>query len=403
MPRRRLGALTLLGGAARLGIGSVIGTAVAAVTTVLVASRLAPADWGNVATSMTWALAVSALVLFGLPQLLTREIAAGRMDRSSAWSGSATSALIGIPLTAGLLIILGLPGPLALMAGLLTAVVTLRTGTMAPLSVDQRFGWLGGAAVTERLIALAVVVLMLYLDYLVLALIVAQCVGLGTIAVLQSKGVVGLRRWRPDPPVRHIRYLRSNSAFGVAAMLYTVAQLDIVLVYVLAGEQESGFFGVASRLVLPLSLVGSVVSTVLLPRIAATEGALKVPKRFLVLLVLGTFVATIAGIALLSSILVPLLGAAYAPSVPVCVIYLVATSLVLFTQPLVAVAQGRGLERPVARLMFFAEIVHLSVAAAGALIHGALGAAFGYLAGNILLITCLIVVVVFRRRYVAWR
>jgi len=393
---------SILGGAFRLGLGSSLGTVVAAATTVLVASRLSPADWGEVATSASWALAVATLALFGLPQFATREIAAGRMSAAAAWGASATASLLSAPLTFVLLTVLGVPPVLSLLAGLLSVVVALRAGTAAPLVAGGRFLWLGAAAVVERLIALVVAVLVLQLGSPLLALFAAQCVGTGVVALRQATGVEPLRNVRPWSPSRYFRLLKENIAFGTNAVLFTVAQLDIVLVYALAGEQESGFFGVASRLILPLALVGTVVSTVLLPRLATT-GEIAVPRRAAWLLLLALAAGLTAGVLLVNLVLVPVLGAAYAPSVRVCVVYLFAIGLVLVNQPLVAVAQGCGRERTAARLLVLHEIVHLGVAAVGALVYGAFGAAFGYLAGNLLLSTGLVTVFIFRERRVTWR
>lgn len=379
------GAGSVAAGAARLGLGSAVGTAVAAGTTVLVASRLSPAEWGNVATSVSWALGISTLALFGLPQLAARDIAAGRLTGLDTWRASMTAALLTAPVVFLLLTVLGVPKSLAALAALLGLVLALRTGTTAPLVVAGRFRWLGTAATVERLVTLVVAGAVLLVGDPLHALLAGQCVGIGLVAVRQARGVVRPAGLRPWSPMRLVRVLGANYAFGVSATLFAVAQMDIVLVYLLAGQEESGFFGIASRLVLPLTLVGTAVATVLLPRVAA-GGALVITRRACLLgaavLALGVGVGVL-GVEL---VLVRVLGEAYAPSVPVCVVSLFSIAIVTVTQPLVAVAQGCSLERPAARMLVVNEVIHLVVVAVGAITLGALGAAFGYLLGNLVLL-----------------
>lgn len=382
------GAGSVAGGAVRLGLGSAVGTVVAAGTTVLVASRLSPADWGNVATSVSWALGISTLALFGLPQLATREIAAGRLTGRDTWGASMTAGLLTAPVVFLLLTFLGVPETLSALAALLGLVLALRSGTNAPLVVAGRFRWLGTAATAERLVTLVVAVAVLLVGDPLHALLVGQCVGIGIVVVRQARGVVRPSGLRPWPVARLVRVLGANCSFGVSATLFAVAQMDIVLVYLLAGEEASGFYGIASRLVLPLALVGSALATVLLPRVAKS-GALVVTRWacFLGAVVLALGVGV--GILVVKLVLVEVLGEAYAPGVPVCMVFLFSIALVTVNQPLVAIAQGRGLERPAARILAAHEVIHLVVAGAGAVTLGAFGAAFGYLLGNLVLLAWL--------------
>jgi len=379
------GAGSVAGGAARLGLGSAVGTVIAAGTTVLVASRLSPADWGNVATSVSWALGVSTLVLFGLPQLATREVAAGRLTGRDTWGAATTAALFAAPMVFLLLTVVGVPETLAALAALLGLVLALRSGTTAPLVAAGRFRWLGAAATVERLITLAVAVAVLLVGDPLHALLAGQCVGTGFVVVRQARGVVRPTALRPWGVSRLVRLLGANYSFGVSATLFAVAQMDIVLVHLLAGEEASGFYGIASRLVLPLALVGTAVATVLLPRVA-TAGALVITRRACWLGVAVLALGVGVGVLVVELALVEVLGEAYAPSVPVCVVFLFSIALVTVNQPLVAVAQGCGLERPTARVLAVHELIHLVVAGVGALTLGALGAAFGYLLGNLVLL-----------------
>lgn len=387
--------------ATQFGLGTAIGTVVAGVTTVLVARSMPPGEWGHVALSASWALGVATLVLFGLPQLATRELAAGRITPESVWRATITSALLCVPVTFALLITLGVPAVLSLLAAVLSLILALRSGGSAPLVAADRFRWLGVASVVERVITLVVALVLMVLWNPLFALIAAQCVGFGVIAFRQAAGVVQLRKLRPLPVSTLVKGCRSRGAFGVNALLFSVAQLDIVLVYALAGETESGYFGIASRLVLPLAAVGMVVSTVLLPRIARV-GSARVPPRLLGVLLLTMSAAFVIGTTLLNTALVPLLGTQYQPAVRVCVVYFASVMVVVLTQPLVAVAQGCGLERTAAWLLAGSEIVHLVGALVGAAWAGAFGAAFGYLAGNVLLLVSLLAVLVVREKRITW-
>lgn len=393
--RRR--APSVLRNAVQFGLGTAAGTAVAALTTVLVARSLAPAEWGNVALSASWALGVATFALFGLPQFATRELAAGRMSAVGVWRATVTCALLAAPATFALLVVLDIPLGLALFAAALSLVLVLRSGGAVPLVAAERFRWLGVASGAERLLTLVVAVLLLAAGAPLVALIASQCVGFGVVALRQTAGVVRLRELRPWSVPAVLRSHRTGSAFGVNALLFSLAQLDIVIVFVVAGATESGYFGVASRLVLPLAAVGGVAATVLLPRIART-GAARVPRRALWVAIPALIGVFGIGVLLLELGTVALLGVQYEPSIQVCVVYLASVMIVIITQPLVAIAQGCGLEKTAAWLLAGSVVVHLGGAAAGAVLAGAFGAAFGYLTGNLLLVVGLVLVLVVREK-----
>jgi O-antigen/teichoic acid export membrane protein len=211
-------------------------------------------------------------------------------------------------------------------------------------------------------------------------------------------GLLFLRRyWTPEfkrlptisPTLRWVAMWRGSWSFGLVAATAAISQLDIAFVSLLAGDQQAGYFGLASRFIMPLSLLGSAAASVALP-LAAQE-----PTRLLHELRRRArwIAAALAGLALLLTFVVPpvlvrLVGARYAPAVPAIRLYCFATVLVTLNQPLASVLQGLRLERWVSRLLVVAVVVHLGGAALGAQVAGASGAATGYAASNVLVSVC---------------
>lgn len=377
-------------GVVQLTLASGIGSAIAAVATVLVASRLAPAEWGRTATAIAWATLASGAILFGTHTHVVRDLASerrGPRDFLLLWhrliaaclTGSAAAVVVAVALHSSVAWV-------SLTCAVAAAMVLRQAATAPPMAASQ-FLKASAATIVERVVILCAVLLVLaWWGVTSRTYLWAQVAGLST-------AVVFLRvRWGPEyrgfsPAGQVLRWAamwRGSWSFGLVAATAAISQLDIAFVSLLSGDKQAGYFGLASRFIMPLSLLGSAAASVALPLAAQEPGRLMAETYRRRWAMAGALVALAAVLTfLVPPLLIALVGHEYSPALPAVRMYCFATVLVTLNQPMAAVLQALRRERWVSRLLAIAVGIHLLGAAVGSKAAGATGAAFGYAISNV--------------------
>ena len=230
---------------------------------VFMARRAGPETLGVYALLVAAFLVADQLRLFGLPRLVTRELAAGHSGAARLPQSVIAIADLGGVLAAAVFIFYGV-----FVGAPLAAVLIFAAGLAPSARVavnDAVFLALGRADYTTRIVVIecslrvstSLAILWLFGGHL------------GALAAAWAAGrfiaaLVGARYRRrligSGEPVRNWREVRSllphiPSFFGVTALPLVLLRADLLVVGAIAGAQELGLFGAASRLATVLLVV----------------------------------------------------------------------------------------------------------------------------------------------------
>lgn len=198
------------------------------------------------------------------------------------------------------------------------------------------------------------------------------------------------------PGVRSV--FRASLHYWINSFALQLRNLDTTLATLFGGAVQGGFFGLASRLTVPLRLPASSMGAALLPVAArqseATADTLTQRRKLLRTAALGWSVCSVIyliAVPLIPPLLPVLVGQAYTGAILPLQISLGGLCFAAFCSLGVPVLQGWGFQRWVAIVSVFSTAVCLAGVAAGAVLLGSIGAAIA-LAGSFALQALLIAV-----------
>jgi O-antigen/teichoic acid export membrane protein len=171
--------------------------------------------------------------------------------------------------------------------------------------------------------------------------------------------------------------LRETWPFWLNSVATQARNLDVTIVTLFSGASQAGFYAAASRITGPLRILPTSLATVLLPQASRRNSANLLP---LVKLVAGC-VGGLALLYLLIALAVPhfvpfALGAAYDGSVPAIQVATTGLAFAAAASLLGALLQGVGLKHFVAQTSIVMTVVCLGGCALGASLSGAYGASW---------------------------
>ena len=170
--------------------------------------------------------------------------------------------------------------------------------------------------------------------------------------------------------------IRGSIPFLIGNVSGNVRQLDVAAVTFFASPISGGSYAAASKLVQPLYLVPSVLSSLLLPW--ATRAERSIIVRLAIRLYVSALLATPIALALgfiARLLVVPVLGEEYVSSESILVALLTGLPLVVGANLLGSVLQAQGFQREVAVVSSLFAVLTLLMLAGGAGCWGGLGAA----------------------------
>lgn len=168
--------------------------------------------------------------------------------------------------------------------------------------------------------------------------------------------------------------LSRGRPYWVNSIAVQLRTLDVMLVTALAGPAQAAYFAVANRLVTPLSMLPSSLATILMPSVSKGELGQGAAFRATIAMTAIASVPLLLIIVLAPLCVPPLLGNDYRPAVPVLQIICVGMVFLSASSMLIAILQGIGRARYVARMSAALSIGYLLFLPM-ALRAGAVGAA----------------------------
>lgn len=361
--------------------------------TLVIAARAAGTERFGVAVAVIGVLTFSyAVADLGLNNTLLRTVAAdpldgaiGTMLRAKAVTSCVAAALLGLLLLVPPVASIDLADRTA--AGLLAGWALLEMWTETAFVLN-----LGRGA--ERAAALTLIVRrgIPFLAIMPLASVLPVEQALALSLVLGGLGAVslnvGLVRRRPPrdrvgPGGLRPLFARTRP-FWLAGLSAQLAQLGPALVGLVSGTAAAGAFGAANRLTGPLVILpASLANVALVSASQSPQGSRRhrpvIYRTTVSLTVVCTVMFVVISIAA-TPVCRVLLGDDFLTAIGPLRILLAAFALVCVTQPLAAMLQGEGVERPVSRLLVCVSVTGLGLVLAGARLGGAQGAAWGVFA-----------------------
>jgi O-antigen/teichoic acid export membrane protein len=382
------------------------------VIAVLIARALGPQDFGVYSFMLIGATLLAQVPGAGLDLSAVRISARHRLhepERAREVLLVAGLVKAGIGLALALLAMLlasqlaGVPGNPEYVAALRIAApaalaLAMTELLLATLQAYERFGRLLGVSVLTAALKFAAVALLwalgaLTLPNAMLAFLLSACAGLA-LSTLAS-----WRLWA-GPLHQAITALRELLAFSrwfVFATLFgaLASNLDVLAVSRLAGAEATGVYAAGRTLTLPLAFAGGALGAVLLPRLSGMGDArqLGLQLRRITGLAAGATAIAVTLIAITAQPLVELIyGAQFAEGAAVLRVLALAYGLQLVTWP--ALTTLMVLDRP--DLTTYLSLAMLGATGAGYLvavpIWGALGAAWVFCGGTMLLLSAYLLV-----------
>ncbi|MCS5723248.1 oligosaccharide flippase family protein [Herbiconiux sp. CPCC 203407] len=381
-----------LGQFAWVSAGRIVAALLQALSLILIARNLAPAEFGLLSAVLGLATVAQTGIDMGVSTFTTRERAANRE------SGAVATALRFNTISSIVLTIIAL-GALALAGAALSPVYFL----MLPLAF-----WVSGErnADTRLTVAFAdgdakinvfnllvrrAAAIVLFLGLLVLSVepVLAYCTSVA-IAALGSSFFANryVKRHVTVPSsITYRELLHQSWPYWLHSVATQARNLDVVVTGAIAGAAQAGFYSAASRLTSPLRILPTSLSTVLLPaasRASAHSHSIK-PLVKAVVVVVAIMTVLYGILFVLMPWLVPFaLGSAYSPAVPVIQIVLVGLPFAAAVSLIASLLQGQGHKHLVATTSTITTISCLVGVAVGSIFAGAIGAAIA-LAGSFVL------------------
>ncbi|MBT0769467.1 hypothetical protein KIH74_11085 [Kineosporia sp. J2-2] len=377
---------------------SLIGQAAFALLFVVMARANSPAELGTAMACYGVCLIIGDAADFGSTPRTLRDAAARKIDDAGIQNLFDTRNLL--VLGVALLWLLSTPWtPLDLVESLAVAVFTvLRVNEVAVqglLQSNEQFLDASRVTVAERAMTLLVGGILIFSGCpAVLAFFAALSTGALTGLLLARSRCrravslrIGFQALRQLGP-----YLAYGKVFALSGLITNFLMLDAVIITVLAGAEQAGFFAIGARLTGPFGVVSTSLGSALTPRVSAVSDRRNLFRGLLVAagITLGVTAVALGVVFLAAGHLVDLLfGSEYTSSVVVVRAYALAGIVVSATQPLASYLQASGRATGTAWALTLGVSTHLALVAYGSAVDGAAGAARGYLFANLLVLVLL--------------
>lgn len=327
------GNAAIRGGAIRVG-SFAAGSLVSIVGGALLFRHLGVVDAGRYTTALSLAAVVAGLTDLGLTAIGVRELATLEGERRARLARN----LLGIRLvltTLGVAIVTAFAflaygstlGAGVLIAGVGVLVASIQSTYSVPLMAELRLGWVSALDLVRQLASVVLIVAFVLLGAELLAFLTVPLVAALAIVVPTALLVRGSIPLRPAFALTEWRALVTpvltySLAVAAAALAFRVA---IVLVSVLAGDEELGYFSLSFRIVEVLLLIPGLLIGAAFPIFAraARDDLLRlgyaVSRVFEVSLIAGVWIALILAVG--APLAVRIMGGeAFDPAAPVLAI-----------------------------------------------------------------------------------
>lgn len=227
--------------------------------------------------------------------------------------------------------------------------------------------------IMRRLVAFGTMLAVWHLSQDVIFGYVAGMLAGGILAQIYGRRALRSAFTSSDLPNKHV--LQLALPFFWSNISASARNLDLIVVTLLAGARDAGFYGAAQRLTSPFLLIPGAVATLVLPA-AARRGPVPARRLAYQLSALHVGMLLVLGFAALfaDDIVNIVLGSTFAPAAEVLRWSLVAFPFVALSSPLGGVLQSQGYEAIVARNGIVFSVVLIACIVAGVLILGAVGA-----------------------------
>jgi O-antigen/teichoic acid export membrane protein len=389
----RRGHFALFGG---LFTGRALAALAQALTLVLLARVLRPADFSVVAALLGVLAFLIAICDLGVTTATTRSIAADehrlvpglrRLNLSAAGVGAATTAICLAVYQATSSFEQAIWFPLFGIWIGLDRLAEFRLSVL--IGLNQSAAVAGDLVIRKVLpVAFVVPVALLAPDYVVLALAAGYIVGSGLTA-LRGLGYVAKLN-AGDRSM--LKTLQGTLPFWVNSMAAQSRQLDVVVVGVFGGAAAAAVYAPVSRLIAPLRLLPTTIASAALAvwSRAHASNAEKPGRRMLMSTILPSAVLFAVVGALAEPAIKWLLGPEYVESVAPLQIVLFGLIFAATSSMLTSLLQAQQREKFVATANSLTAIVSLAFIALGSALGGAVGAslglAFGYAVQMVVLV-----------------
>lgn len=397
-----------LGQFAWVSAGRIVAALLQALSLILVARSLVPAEFGLLSAVLGVATVAQTAIDMGVSTFTTRERAANPESGAvaTALRFNTVSSLV---LTAITLIALGVAG--FVFNPLYWLMLPLAFWISGERNADTRLtvAFADGDAKINvfNLLSRRLAAIVLFLILLALAVepLLAYCVATAVAALGSSffANVYVRRRVTVPSSITYRELLRQSWPYWLHSVATQARNLDVVVTSAIAGAAQAGFYSAASRLTSPLRILPTSLSTVLLPaasRASARSHSIK-PLVKTVLVVVAIMTVLYAILFVLMPWLVPFaLGDAYSPAIPVIQIVLIGLPFAAAVSLVASLLQGQGYKHLVATTSTITTIACLVGVAIGSVAGGAIGAAIALAASFVLQasILCISFVTLNRRK-----
>ena len=383
---------SLFGQFAWVSGGRLLAAALQAVSLILVARFLLPAEFGVLATVMSLATVLQAVLDFGVGTYITRERAANPN------SGGIATALRFNALTSAALAAIVLLG-LSLMGWFISPTYYL----MLPLALwlsgernaDARLtvvfadgdAWINVTNLLSRRVA--GLIGFLALESVGVEPLLSYCAAIGGAAVASSlfANLYVRRRVDAAPSLTYRELIAASMHYWANSVATQARNLDVVIVAAFAGSVAAGFYASASRLTTPLRILPTSLASVLVPAAtrAVTNGRTISPLLKSAAAMLAVVSLLYAALLVAAPWFVPVaLGKAYAPAVVVIQIVLLGLPFAASASLCNALLQAIGEKRFVATAATISTVFCLVAVAIATIFAGAVGAGWALTAAFVL-------------------
>lgn len=282
-------------------------------------------------------------------------------------------------LTVAFLVVPTIGASTAVAAAVVALPLSIRNTLQAEFRVKGHYGTSAGLQVVERTLALVslIVISPHTVAGALISLTLGSAIAVGPVLVWRGTRVTLCG-------IGHM--YRDALPYGVVSLISDLGNIEIPLVSAFAGPIQAGLFTVPSRLLSPLSLVGSAVGTAVI-----REGATAHKDRVHAMVwwaALGSSVI-VGSLAVAIGILAPdlvdsLLGRRFSGAVLPTQIACLSAVLVTAAQPLASGLQARRRGRLASAYVLAQMMLYLAFVSVGAALDGAIGAAVGATVGSAL-------------------
>lgn len=350
------------------------------------ARSVGPSSFGQLAAYIGVATLVWSSADLGFNAWLIRELA--RHPSAELFGTSlgvrcviAAAAGMGWMLVSGALVATGHSATWAPLLGCWIMLSLLWSTLTAPLRAAERMQRVALVAAIERIVLVLVVIVAALAGTAAVGLVVGLTAGAGVASAVAFFVVPAELRRIARPGLADVfGFLRNTSGFAVSSLAVQFQRLDVVAVNALAGPHAAGIYAAPARLINALGILPNAFSVSVFPSASRDTGRVWT----------GQFRrAVIALVGLMTCVTIPLfvfaptaaavaLGSAYRSSGDVLRFILVGSLVSAVNQPLSVAFQARGRERYVAISFLVSVATGLGAIACGAEVGGAVGAAFGF-------------------------